>query len=144
MDSPITTFRSGLWRLHYRLSRVGHRRFFSDFMPGLRMQSKRIRLRVGSKFIEEWQVPRRWSMDDSTPFERVRTLDPAPVQAILDEGRKNIIATSLRRRTYFCVSGVLPASILAMLRAKAAAPGFIASTMDVGIRMVAPRSLVVS
>ena len=29
-------------------------------------------------------------------------------------------------------------------RAKAAAPGFIASTMEVGIRMVAPRSLVVS
>ena len=68
-------------------------RFFSDFLPGLRMQWKRIRLRVGGKFIEEWQIPRHWSMDDSTPFERVRTLDPAPVQSILDEGRKNIIAT---------------------------------------------------
>jgi len=33
MDSYSTTLRSGLWRLHYRLSRVGHARFFTDFMP---------------------------------------------------------------------------------------------------------------
>src|SRR5262249_9745384 len=40
--------------------------------------------------------------------------------------------------------GGWPASMRDMLSAKAAAPGFMASTMAVGIKMVAPRSLVVS
>jgi GNAT superfamily N-acetyltransferase len=33
MDSYSTTFRSGLWRLHYRFSKVGYARWFTDFMP---------------------------------------------------------------------------------------------------------------
>ncbi|KAF2671590.1 hypothetical protein BT63DRAFT_422128 [Microthyrium microscopicum] len=33
MDSLSTTLRSGIWRLHYRLSKIGKFRFFNDFMP---------------------------------------------------------------------------------------------------------------
>ncbi|KAK7723068.1 hypothetical protein SLS57_004625 [Botryosphaeria dothidea] len=33
MDDFLTVFRSGMWRLRYRLSREGRKRFFTEFMP---------------------------------------------------------------------------------------------------------------
>lgn len=46
-----------------------------------------IRLRFGRRFFEEWRTKRRWSLDEATPFEAVRVLDPEPKQAVLDEAR---------------------------------------------------------
>ena len=68
-------------------------RFFSDFLPAMRMEWRSMRLRIGRNFLEEWQVPRRWSLDVQTPFEQVRTLDPVPYQPILDQARTNLIAS---------------------------------------------------
>jgi len=65
-------------------------KFLSDFMPAIRTQRENVRLRVGRKFIEDWQIPRRWSLDETSPFERVRTLDPEPYQPILDVAKKAI------------------------------------------------------
>jgi ribosomal protein S18 acetylase RimI-like enzyme len=33
MDDYLTMFRSGMWRLNYRLSPEGKRRFFDEFLP---------------------------------------------------------------------------------------------------------------
>ena len=68
-------------------------RFFSDFLPAMRIEWRSMRLRIGRNFLEEWQVPRRWSLDVQTPFEQVRTLDPVPYQPILDQARTNLIAS---------------------------------------------------
>lgn len=35
-------------------------------------------------------MPRRWSLDQTTPFEAVRVLDPAPDAAILAEAKINL------------------------------------------------------
>jgi len=51
-----------------------------------------MRLRVGRAFIEEWQVPRHWSLDDASPFEHVRVLDPAPYEPILQQARESVSA----------------------------------------------------
>jgi glycine/D-amino acid oxidase-like deaminating enzyme len=67
-------------------------RFISDFMPSLKMQWNNLRLRVGGKFIQDWQVPRHWALDAASPFEKVRTLDPEPYQPILDQARTNLTA----------------------------------------------------
>jgi glycine/D-amino acid oxidase-like deaminating enzyme len=56
------------------------------------MQWRTLRLRIGGKFLEEWQVPRHWTLDGASPFERVRTLDPEPYQPILDQARQHLIA----------------------------------------------------
>lgn len=61
-------------------------RQFFEFVPALRKQWKELRLRVGRRFIEEWRIPRRWSLDAPSPFETVRVLDPEPSRRILDEG----------------------------------------------------------
>jgi glycine/D-amino acid oxidase-like deaminating enzyme len=65
-------------------------RFFGDFFPAMRMHRGSVRLRVGSPFVQELFQRRRWKLDRTSPFEAVRTLDPRPHQAILDQARKHV------------------------------------------------------
>jgi glycine/D-amino acid oxidase-like deaminating enzyme len=66
-------------------------RLFFDFLPALRIQWSELRLRIGRRFLEEWRMPRRWPLDGASPFEAVRVLDPAPNDAVLDEGQANLV-----------------------------------------------------
>ncbi len=66
-------------------------RFMRDFMPALRQQRDSLRLRIGGKFIEEMTQRHHWKLDATTPFERVRTLDPAPHGQMLDDARARLI-----------------------------------------------------
>jgi len=65
-------------------------RLFFDFLPSLAKQWGDLRLRVGRRFIEEWQIPRKWPLDGPSPFEAVRVLDPEPVDSILVEAQSNL------------------------------------------------------
>jgi len=65
-------------------------RLFFEFVPALIAQWHELRLRVGRRFLEEWRIPRHWALDAVTPFETVRTLDPAPSLSILYEGSRNL------------------------------------------------------
>ncbi len=67
-------------------------RLFGDFVPALIRQRHELRLRARRYFLDEWNTPRRWSLDEKTPFEAVRVLDPAPDQDILDEAKRNLVA----------------------------------------------------
>ena len=60
-------------------------RLFREFLPALRLDWNGLRLRLGRRFIDEAKLARRWALDQTSPFEHVRVLDPAPVDAILDE-----------------------------------------------------------
>jgi len=53
-------------------------RFFAKFLPALKMEWKATRIRVGKRFLEEWQQPGQLAPDRETVFERVRILDPEP------------------------------------------------------------------
>jgi len=44
-----------------------------------------LRLRVGRTFVTEATFPKRWRLDEETPFERIRVLDPEPVRWVLDD-----------------------------------------------------------
>ncbi|MFI4994316.1 MAG: NAD(P)/FAD-dependent oxidoreductase [Hyphomicrobiales bacterium] len=65
-------------------------RLFFDFLPSLIKGWDELKLRVAGRFLEEWRMPRRWKLDASSPFEAVRTLDPAPDRAQLDEVKGTI------------------------------------------------------
>lgn len=67
-------------------------RLFFDFLPALFKQRAEIRLALGDRFVEEARTPRRWQMDEKTPFEEQRILDPKPSRKLLDEARRNVIA----------------------------------------------------
>jgi glycine/D-amino acid oxidase-like deaminating enzyme len=62
-----------------------HIRYALDFLPMLRMEYRSLRFRLGRRFLDELQIKRRWALDEVTPFEKVRVLDPSPNNVTLDE-----------------------------------------------------------
>jgi len=62
------------------------------FLPLLGQSGAGLRVRVGSRFVEEWRTPRTWPLDTPSPFERVRVLDPPPADAVLDSAARAIAA----------------------------------------------------
>lgn len=69
-------------------------RLFFDYLPALAGERRSIRLRLDGRFIEEWRAPTRWKLDETTTFERIRTLDPEPDRAI------NAAALATLRRAF--------------------------------------------
>src|SRR3954449_5088843 len=65
-------------------------RLLHDYVPAIRLHWKKLRLRVGRPFAEEWRTKRRWSLDQPSPFEAVRVLDPAADPVVLDRARASI------------------------------------------------------
>jgi glycine/D-amino acid oxidase-like deaminating enzyme len=62
-------------------------RLFFPYLPAVRLHWKKLRFRVGRRWVEEWRTPRRWGLDETTPFEAVRTLDPDPDAYVLDRAQ---------------------------------------------------------
>ena len=65
-------------------------RLFFEFLPAAVKQWQQLRLRIGRRFLEEWNIPRRWPLDGVSPFETVRVLDPEPSASILAEAETNL------------------------------------------------------
>lgn len=61
-------------------------RLFLDYLSAWGSEWRDLRLRVGKRFGEEWRRKRHWTLDERTPFEDVRTLEPAPDARVLREG----------------------------------------------------------
>ncbi|CAA9965052.1 hypothetical protein CFE70_007906 [Pyrenophora teres f. teres 0-1] len=53
MDDYLTSFRSGMWRLNYRLSAEGKRRFYNEFMPLLH---DTMHTTLGERELEAWYL----------------------------------------------------------------------------------------
>lgn len=53
MDDYLTIFRSGMWRLNYRLSSEGKVRFFQEFMPLLH---DTMHTTLGERELEAWYL----------------------------------------------------------------------------------------
>lgn len=66
-------------------------RFAGDYIPMLRMSWKRMRLLFGSRALREWRRPRRWDLNAVSPFERLRTLDPAATDVFLDRAHRALV-----------------------------------------------------
>jgi glycine/D-amino acid oxidase-like deaminating enzyme len=56
----------------------------------MRIHWKKLRFRVGRRFVDEWTTPRHWPVDAPSPFERVRVLDPAPDRSLIERARAGI------------------------------------------------------
>jgi glycine/D-amino acid oxidase-like deaminating enzyme len=65
-------------------------RLLPEYLPSIRLHWKKLRLRAGRRFAEEWRMPRRWALDQQTPFEAVRVLDPAADPVVLERARASI------------------------------------------------------
>lgn len=62
-----------------------HIRYVRDFLPILMLDRKAVKLKLGRRFFDEALLARRWALDQISPFEQVRILDPKPYHALLDD-----------------------------------------------------------
>ncbi|GAB1578588.1 NAD(P)/FAD-dependent oxidoreductase [Bordetella petrii] len=53
-------------------------RLMSKFLRAWLANNAFVKVRFGKRFFEELAIPRRFALDDVSPFERCRVLDPAP------------------------------------------------------------------
>ena len=65
-------------------------RFAIKFLPSLAHEMGALRLSIGSPFFEELRTPRTWALDEESPFERTRVLNPEPNPQVLKKIRKNL------------------------------------------------------
>jgi glycine/D-amino acid oxidase-like deaminating enzyme len=65
-------------------------RFLKDFLPLAWMARNILRPTWTSRFKTEWQQKKSWSLDEQSPFEQIRTLDPIPIQSTLDKSKRNL------------------------------------------------------
>ncbi len=62
------------------------------FLPQLRTQRDFLRIKLGKPFFRDLALARRWTADARSPFERVRTLDPAINPLLNQEALNNLKA----------------------------------------------------
>ena len=53
-------------------------RWSLKFLPALIKELGVLRVSFGSEFFEEWRTPTTWALDQASPFEKVRVLNPEP------------------------------------------------------------------
>lgn len=58
-------------------------RFMKEFIPAFMNDRTRLKFRLGRQFVHEARQPTSWNLDEVSPFEKVRTLDPEPSRAAL-------------------------------------------------------------
>jgi glycine/D-amino acid oxidase-like deaminating enzyme len=63
-------------------------RLMRKFSPIFKLDWRSIRLRLGKRFVEEQRLARSWQLDEISPFEKVRILNPKPIHWILDEAEQ--------------------------------------------------------
>jgi glycine/D-amino acid oxidase-like deaminating enzyme len=65
-------------------------RYMRDFVPALGSQWSSLMLRFGGQFFDEMRLPNKWSLDQASPFEYNRVLDPKPAFHLQDRALANL------------------------------------------------------
>lgn len=65
-------------------------RYFFKFLPALMQELKLVNLSFGREFVDGWNAPRTWALDQPSPFEATRVLNPEPTASVLKGIRKNL------------------------------------------------------
>lgn len=60
-------------------------RYAKAFLPALRKEWRSLNFRLGLRFLDEARIANRWKMDEPSPFEYNRVLDPVPSKALSDK-----------------------------------------------------------
>lgn len=103
------------------------------FWPTLRHEWSTFRVRFGGRFFEELSAPSHWKLDQTSPFERTRILDPDPVDGDLEQVLRALSADFPAFRSAKIAEkwgGIIDASPDAMpfLTAVPSTPGFFVAT----------------
>jgi glycine/D-amino acid oxidase-like deaminating enzyme len=64
--------------------------FALDFLPALSKEWRSLKFRLGGRFYDEVRIATRWRMDEPSPFEYCRVLDPVPSKKLSDLALTNL------------------------------------------------------
>jgi glycine/D-amino acid oxidase-like deaminating enzyme len=87
LDGGYTIARRGLNDAHITPDSF---RLFFDYMPVFLKSWDELSLKIGREFLKEWSVPRHWKLDEPSPFEKVRILDPMPNEQFIEKALKTL------------------------------------------------------
>jgi glycine/D-amino acid oxidase-like deaminating enzyme len=65
-------------------------RFAAAFMPALAKEWRSLNFRFGARFFDEARIARRWALDEASPFEYCRVLDPKPSTKLSNQALANL------------------------------------------------------
>lgn len=68
----------------------GHFRQYMKFRPLLKLDRKGVKVKFGTRYFKELIMRKHWRLDEISPFERLRILDPKPYNGILDEALQTL------------------------------------------------------
>ncbi|WP_230656294.1 NAD(P)/FAD-dependent oxidoreductase [Psychrobacter sp. I-STPA10] len=71
---------------------IDHLKIGTQFLGALKHGKDVMHIRLNSVFLEDWKLGRRWTKEQITPFEKVRTLDPSPNQSFNQDALNNLKA----------------------------------------------------
>ncbi len=108
-------------------------RYGRDFLPALRSEWRALRFRLGWRFWDEARLSRSWAMDEASPFEYCRVLDPVPSLAMSRQAMQQLQQhfplfnqAQVLQRWAGCID-VLPDAV-PVISAVDAVPGFFIAT----------------
>jgi glycine/D-amino acid oxidase-like deaminating enzyme len=65
-------------------------RYAFKFLPALFQEIGSLRIRFGKDFVDEITTPKQWALDEVSPFEKTRVLNPPPNPRVVRGIRKNL------------------------------------------------------
>lgn len=65
-------------------------RYSFKFLPALLHEITALRISIGHPFLEELMTPSSWALDEVSPFEKNRVLNPEPNPRVVNKIRKNL------------------------------------------------------
>lgn len=65
-------------------------RYATKFLPALGYEWRSLKFRFGGRFYDEFRIPRRWALDEASPFEYNRVLDPVPSKQMTDRALREL------------------------------------------------------
>ena len=66
-------------------------RLLPQFGASFLQNRRELKLRLDGRFLAEWRTKRRWALDEVSPFEDERVLDPTPSAASLAFARRQLV-----------------------------------------------------
>jgi glycine/D-amino acid oxidase-like deaminating enzyme len=70
---------------------LDHLKIGMKYLPVLMAEWKNLRVSFGKAFFADLSLPRRWTADGTSPFEKVRTISPTVNHALNEEAMRNLI-----------------------------------------------------
>ncbi|NTJ11275.1 NAD(P)/FAD-dependent oxidoreductase [Rhizobium lusitanum] len=65
-------------------------RYAGKFLPAFKKEWRSLNFRLSGRFLDEVRIPDRWAMDEASPFEYCRVLDPKPSTKLSNTALANL------------------------------------------------------